>query len=98
FGHYMNPLTAYKRVIGEKHHFRVNLLRHNFVFEQMMKDNISYDEPFIEPGGMKLFADGALGGSTAALSKPYADDPNNSGMLIQSNEELESYLKMAREY
>ncbi len=98
FGNFMNPLTAYRRVIGEKHHFRVNLLRHNAVFKQMMEANLEFDEPFIEPGAMKIFADGALGGSTAALSKPYADNPENSGLLIQTDEELENLVKLAREY
>ncbi|MFJ8262165.1 amidohydrolase [Rummeliibacillus sp. NPDC094406] len=98
FGEFMNPLTAYRRVIGEKHHFRVNLLRHNAVFEEMMEANLMFDEPFIEPGAMKIFADGALGGSTAALSKPYADNRENSGLLIQTNEELENLVKLARKY
>jgi len=98
FGHYTNPLTAFKRVIGKKHHFRVNLLRHNMVFEEMMNDKVTYDEPFIEPGAMKMFVDGALGGSTAALSKPYSDNKNNNGMFTLTDEELEGYVKQARKY
>ena len=98
FGDFINPLTAYKRVIGEKHNFRVNLLRHHEVFEKMMKANIEFDEPFIEPGAMKIFTDGALGGSTAALSKPYADQPDNTGLLIQTDEQLEERVKLARSY
>ncbi|TSI09677.1 amidohydrolase [Lysinibacillus sp. BW-2-10] len=98
FGHFTNPLTAYKRVVGEKHHFRVNLLRHNAVFEEMMQANIQFDEPFIEPGAMKIFADGALGGSTAALSLPYTDNPENHGLLIHTDGELERLVKLARKY
>lgn len=98
FGHYTNPLTAYHRVIGKKHHFRVNLLRHNLVFESMMKNDVPFDEPFIEPGALKMFADGALGGSTAALSEPYADQPNQKGMFIHTDEQLEAYVKLARKY
>jgi len=98
FGKFSNPLTAFHRVVGEKHHFRVTLLRHNAVFEKMMKANATYDEPFIEPGAMKIFADGALGGATAALSKPYSDQPTNRGLLIQTNEELEALVKLARQY
>ena len=93
-----NPLTAFHRVIGEKHHFRVTLLRHNAVFEEMMKENAKFDEPFIEPGAMKIFADGALGASTAALSKPYSDQPDKKGLLIQTDEELEELVKTARRY
>ncbi|AZV43048.1 amidohydrolase [Peribacillus asahii] len=98
FGKFTNPLTAYHRVVGEKHHFRVTLLRHNAVFEEMMEANAKFDEPFIEPGAMKIFADGALGGSTAALSKPYSDQPDNQGLFIQTDEELEELVKLARKY
>jgi len=36
--------------------------------------------------GVKFFADGALGERTAALREPYTDDPENKGMLINSEE------------
>ncbi|WP_066390309.1 amidohydrolase [Neobacillus mesonae] len=98
FGEFTNPLTAFRRVIGEKHHIRVNLLRHNAVFEEMIKADVQFDEPFIEPGAMKIFADGALGGSTAALSEPYADQPEQNGLLIQTEEQLEELVKLARKY
>ncbi|OES43388.1 amidohydrolase [Domibacillus iocasae] len=98
FGDYINPLTAFHRVIGEKHHFRVNVLRHHAVFQNMMEADVPFDEPFIEPGAMKIFADGALGGSTAALSKPYADQPDNKGLLIHTDDQLEGLVKIAREY
>ncbi|WP_455660539.1 amidohydrolase [Pradoshia sp.] len=98
FGSYQNPLAAFQRTVGKEHHFRVNLLRHNAVFEEMMKDNLPYDEPFIEPGAMKIFADGAFGGSTAALSSPYADNPDTSGLLIHKDEELVRLVQQARAY
>ncbi|RNF38994.1 amidohydrolase [Planococcus salinus] len=98
FGEFTNPLTAFKRAIGEKRHFRVNLLRHNAVFEEMEKANVAFDEPFVEPGAMKIFADGALGGSTAALLEPYTDQPDNKGLLIQTDEQLEELVKLARRY
>lgn len=98
FGNFKNPLAAYEKVVGEKHHFRINLLRHHTVFEEMMEANVRFDDPFIEPGAMKIFIDGALGGSTAALIEPYADNPNNKGLFIHSNEQLESLVKLARKY
>ena len=98
FGEFINPLTAFHRVVGEKHHFRVTLLRHNSVFEEMMKANVSFDEPFIEPGAMKIFVDGALGGATAALSQPYSDQPEKRGLFIYTDEELEALVKLARQY
>ncbi len=98
FGDFINPLTAFRRVIGEKHHFRVNLLRHNAVFKEMMAANFEFDEPFIEPGAMKIFTDGSLGGFTAALSKPYTDNPETKGLLIHTDQELEDLVKLARKY
>jgi hypothetical protein len=44
---------------------------------------------------VKLFADGALGVGTAALSLPYINDPSNSGMLLLSQEQLTSYVQEA---
>jgi predicted amidohydrolase YtcJ len=38
--------------------------------------------------GVKIYADGSLGARTAALREPYSDDPSNSGILRQSDEEL----------
>lgn len=38
--------------------------------------------------GVKLYADGSLGASTAALREPYTDDPQNSGLLRYGDEEL----------
>src|SRR5690606_20740435 len=70
YGDYRNPLQAFRNVIGEKKKFRAHLLRRSTVFTQLMEDEATYDEPWIEPGEMKFFIDGALGGSTALLSKP----------------------------
>lgn len=98
YGHYTNPLTAYHRAVGEQKHFRVNLLRHHTVFEEMVMNNAKFDEPFVEPGAMKIFADGSLGGSTAALLEPYANDEHNKGMLIHTDEQMEALIQLARKY
>lgn len=39
-------------------------------------------------GPLKIFADGSLGGRTAALQAPYADDPTTAGIYIQERAEL----------
>lgn len=48
-------------------------------------------------GGVKLFCDGALGARTAALSKPYSDDPRNRGMFMQGREVLDSIVSRAHQ-
>lgn len=99
YGDYRNPLNAFKNVIGnDKKKFRAHLLRRSTVFEQLMEDEAAYDEPWIHPGEMKFFVDGALGGSTALLSKPYSDDPSNSGTAVLTDEEIDAHVALARKY
>ncbi|MEG0471651.1 MAG: amidohydrolase [Solibacillus sp.] len=98
FGAYTNPLTAYQRVIGNRQDFRVHLLRHHDVFQEMMDAHIVGQEPFIELGAMKIYADGSLGGSTAALLAPYANDENSKGMLIHTDEQMEQLIQLARNH
>jgi len=43
---------------------------------------------FLKIGGVKIFADGALGPQTAALLAPYQGQGDNRGMLLYSSEEL----------
>ncbi|WP_033542460.1 amidohydrolase [Planococcus sp. CAU13] len=97
YGHYSRPLQAFKNVIGNETKFRAHLLRAHSAFEEMMA-NASYQEPFIEPGPMKIFADGSIGGRTALLSKPYNDDPSTSGVAIHSDEELKRLVSIARKH
>jgi predicted amidohydrolase YtcJ len=43
-------------------------------------------DEFYRYGQVKLFADGSLGGRTAALLAPYSDDPSTAGIYIHSRE------------
>ena len=47
---------------------------------------------------MKFFIDGALGGQTALLSKPYTDTPETSGMAVHTDEEIDELVALARTY
>jgi len=49
--------------------------------------NRRYGE-FLTMGPLKLLLDGSLGARTAAMSEPYADDPQTSGILTYSDQEL----------
>lgn len=51
--------------------------------------------PMLTFGALKLFADGSLGGRTAALTSSYADAPDTDGMLIYSQEELDQLVLAA---
>ena len=98
YGHYSNVLQAYQETIGQKKHFRTHLLRHHKVFEEMLHDQPKETDGFIEFGAMKIFADGSFGGSTAALLAPYKYEGTNCGLFIHTQEQFESYVKMARSY
>lgn len=46
-------------------------------------------------GAVKIFADGSLGGRTAALRAPYSDDPTTSGLYIHSEDALDQMVARA---
>ncbi len=46
-------------------------------------------------GGLKLFADGALGARTAAMLAPYTGEPENIGLLTLSPSELRELVRRA---
>ena len=48
-------------------------------------------------GPLKILTDGTLGARTAAMLKPYADDPNTLGVLTYSNDELYQLVKTAHQ-
>jgi predicted amidohydrolase YtcJ len=52
-------------------------------------------DDFFRIGAIKLFADGSLGGRTAALEAPYSDDPDNRGILVVHEEELKEQVYLA---
>jgi predicted amidohydrolase YtcJ len=49
-------------------------------------------DEWVRIGGVKLFTDGSLGARTAALAQPYADDPENRGVTIYTQAELNEII------
>ncbi|WP_308410486.1 amidohydrolase [Bacillus sp. Marseille-P3661] len=101
YGGFNRTFDTYLDVVGNNSRkFRANLLVHHEVVEDMHKAGYIVGEvtPFVELGAMKIFADGALGGRTALLSKPYDDAPDTSGVAIHSINELEKLVQKARDY
>lgn len=98
YGPYTVPLSAFNETLSGKRKFRAHLLRHFSVFEQLAEGGAAYNEPFVEAGAMKFFIDGAFGGSTALLSEPYSDDPENFGTAVLTDEQLEQLLQLARRH
>jgi hypothetical protein len=49
----------------------------------------------VKIAGVKLYTDGSLGASTAALREPYSDDRRNSGILRYGDAELQDAVEKA---
>ena len=45
-------------------------------------------DAWLRVGGIKMFADGALGSRTASMLQPYVDEPNNWGVAATDPEEM----------
>jgi len=54
-----------------------------------------FGDDFLRIGGIKAFADGALGPHTAAMIAPYENDPDNRGMLLLDTEEILEFGRIA---
>lgn len=54
-------------------------------------------DEWLRIGGAKVFADGVLGGRTAWLSEPYADEPGSSGFPLHTAEGFAAIVREARE-
>jgi len=55
----------------------------------------SKDNNLITTRAIKLYADGALGSRGAALLQPYADDPDNDGLMTLKEVQADSILEAA---
>ncbi len=63
--------------------------------EQLEKERASHPQSdlMLHTGMLKGFMDGSMGGHTAALSEPYADDPKSSGLPRYDAEKLNAMTK-----
>ena len=49
---------------------------------------VGLGDEWLRAGGLKLFADGALGPRTAAMLAPYEDEPDNYGIVVVDKEDM----------
>ena len=81
------------------------------IYEQCLFERIEDAKAFINEGyrtgqcgnmftigPMKLLQDGSLGAGTAALNEPYASNPNNCGIAIYTQEELDDFFSLLKEF
>lgn len=96
---FRSTFDCMKKVINKEGlRFRTHLLVHYGVMNEFEKYGGSYlqGNEWLEFGAIKIFADGSLGGRTALLSYPYADDPTTNGLAIFSQHELDDLVREAR--
>lgn len=55
----------------------------------------SYGDDWIKFGGLKLFADGALGARTALMVEPYEGEPHNRGLVVVPKEVMQDLVERA---
>jgi len=56
---------------------------------------VGFGGGFLTARGIKILADGSLGGRGAALLQPYSDQPATSGILLKSETEIASTASLA---
>ena len=69
-------------------------------FADFLDDGYTFDvgNDLFRIGPLKLITDGSLGARTAALSKPYEDDPAKTGYMAMRDKDMELYTKLAFRY
>lgn len=69
-------------------------------FARFLDDGYTMDvgNDYFRIGPLKLITDGSLGARTAAMSKPYHDDPKTSGYMSMSDEDIEMFVKLANRF
>lgn len=83
----------------EKKGLRCNLLINHEFLDDLHRLGMyaGFGNDMLRIGAVKIFADGAMGRSTAHLSEPYSDEPANYGDAMFSQEALYDIVKRARE-
>ncbi len=92
-------LRIYRELVEEGNYLHSQQLIYYSALEELKSLGLTAGDgdEWIKIGACKIFADGSIGGRTALLSKPYADDPTNYGMAIHSQAEFNQIVQKARQ-
>ena len=66
--------------------------------EILTKEKLNNPNRKVQLGAYKIFSDGSMGSRSAALKKPYSDDPQNSGFMLFTQEELNNKILTGYEH
>lgn len=102
-GHFAEVLQAYRELVEEDRlPIRVSLQIRLYTPDQLdeflrVKEQFSFPPHTVDYGPVKVMTDGSLGGRTAALKEPYADDPTTSGVEVLDQETINRILVKAHD-
>jgi predicted amidohydrolase YtcJ len=93
-------VRIYRELVDEGVKFRTHhLLYHPYLAElDELEPTELAPNPWVRLGAVKIFADGSIGGRTALMSAPYADDPSQIGVAIHEQAELLDLARRAAAY
>jgi len=80
--------------------YEQSLLRNINILKDQIKAGYQQNKGslFFKLGPLKILGDGSLGGRTAWLNEPYHDAPNESGIHMYSQEDLNDYVLEAHKH
>ncbi len=90
----MEELAAYRALAEEQRlPLRVTVMVRDPWITDVMASGLAtgFGNEWVKVGPYKLFADGGIGPRTAAVSRPYQDEPENFGVPWYSSEELTAH-------
>src|SRR5690606_13998921 len=65
---------------------------------ERLRDTVAargHGDDWVRIGGLKGFVDGSLGSHTAAMLEPFTDAPNDTGLLVNTPEDLYAWTSGA---
>jgi len=87
------------QVMRERGELRLRVLKQITLdwFEAALQSGLrrGFGDDWIRIGGLKLFADGALGPRTAYMIAPYEGEPDNFGIVVTDKEEMAELVSRA---
>jgi hypothetical protein len=94
-----NPAFAAMQELRRQGRQRVRVVKYVRleVLEAVLEAGLrtGYGDDWLHLGGLKLFADGALGARTAAMFAPYEEEPDNVGILTLDPKDLQAIARRA---
>ena len=94
-------LTTFQRLLQQRQ-LRLRVVNH--IAKEQLDDAIAFGvrgplgNKWFRIGGLKMFADGALGPRTALMIAPYEGEPDNYGLAVTDKEEMLELALQATEH